>query len=96
MAPRTSTHLATRDDTAGDDSGLNPIIIAGIIVAAVIAVGLAIGLGIRWYRKRAAAKRNARRGSAFVNFGAFNNASIGGEKAPLPRYAIILPAVRLR
>lgn len=80
MAPHLSIHFATRDDTPGDQSDLNPIIIAGIIVAAVIAAGLAIWLAIHWYRKRAAEKRNARRGSAFVNFGGSNNTSAGGEK----------------
>lgn len=93
MAPRVSIHLTARDGQSGDQSGLNPIIIAGIVVAAVIAAGLAIWLAIHWYRKRAAARRNARRGSAFVNFGGFDNASGSGEKAPLPGYVVILPVV---
>ena len=93
MAPHTSLYLTPRDVASGDQSSLSPIIIAGIIVAAVIAAGLAIWLAIHWYRKRAAAKRTARRGSAFVNFGGFDNASASGEKAPLPGYAIILPVV---
>ncbi|PIL35717.1 hypothetical protein GSI_02447 [Ganoderma sinense ZZ0214-1] len=84
MAPHASILLATRDNTSSDGSGLNPIIIAGIIVAAAIAVGLVIWLAIHWYRKRAAAKRNARRGSAFVNFRGVDNAGTTGEKAPLP------------
>ncbi|EIW57399.1 uncharacterized protein TRAVEDRAFT_125848 [Trametes versicolor FP-101664 SS1] len=47
---------------------MNGIIVAGIIVAAVIGLGAFTWLGIRWYRKRAADKRAARRGSAFANF----------------------------
>ncbi|KAI1797264.1 hypothetical protein LXA43DRAFT_404633 [Ganoderma leucocontextum] len=85
MAPQVSIiRLTTRDDATGDQSTLNPIIIAGIIVAAVIAAGLAMWLAIRWFRQRAAAKRNVRRGSAFVNFRGFDNASTSSEKSSFP------------
>ena len=86
MAPYIFTRLALRDDTTDDQSSISPTIIAGIIVAAVIAAGAAIWLGIRWYRKRAAGKRNARRASAFANFRGFDNAS---EKSPLGRYVVM-------
>lgn len=98
MAPHQSSRLAARD--ASDSSeGMNGIIIAGIIVAAVIGLGAFTWLGIRWYRKRAADKRAARRGSAFANF------SPEGEKGSasrcvartlsLPRMFIDLPAASL-
>ncbi|EJF64561.1 hypothetical protein DICSQDRAFT_99749 [Dichomitus squalens LYAD-421 SS1] len=80
MAPQIFTSLTARDAT-DDDSSVNPTIIAGIVLAAVIAAGAAIWLAIRWYRKRATTKRNARRSSAFANFKGFDNAS---EKSPLP------------
>ena len=85
MAPQISTRLAVRDAT-DEDSSINPTIIAGIIVAAVIGAGAAIWLTIRWYRKRASAKRSARRESAFANFRGFDDAS---EKSPLPRCVVM-------
>ena len=85
MAPQFSSRLAVRDAT-DENSSINPTIIAGIIVAAVIGAGAAIWLAIRWYRKRASAKRNARRESAFANFRGFDNAS---EKSPLPRCVVM-------
>lgn len=60
MAPRASAPVylvaRTGESPDGENSTLNPTIVAGIILAAVIAVGLAAWLAIRWYRKRASAK----------------------------------------
>lgn len=82
MAPQLFTRLTARDDSSSSDSTSNPTIIAGIIVAAVIGLGAAIWLVFRWYRKRAAQKREERRGSAFDHFQADDGMS---EKSGLPR-----------
>lgn len=98
MAPHLSSRIAARDAT-DENNGMNGIIVAGIIVAALIGLGAFTWLGIRWYRKRAADKRAARRGSAFANF------SPEGEKGSasrcvartlsLPRMFIYLPLASL-
>ena len=67
MAPHASIHLSARD-ASDNDSTSSPIIIAGIIVAAVLGVGAGVWFAFRWYRKRAAAKREGQRGAAFAHF----------------------------
>ncbi|KAF8899958.1 hypothetical protein CPB84DRAFT_1680794 [Gymnopilus junonius] len=56
-----------RSDSSSNSSIDPGTIIAGAVVAAAIVVGVAIWMGLRLYRKRMAAKREAERGAAFLS-----------------------------
>ena len=77
MAP----HVLSARDSSGDSTN-SPIIIGGIIVAAVLGLGTAVWIAVRWMRKRAAKKREERRGSAFAHFQGSDQMS---EKSSVPR-----------
>lgn len=57
--------LAVRDEAPNQDHTV--ILIVGIVIIIVLVLGAAIALLVRHLRKRAAAKRKAERGAAFLN-----------------------------
>jgi hypothetical protein len=62
-----SIHVLRRSESDESASLSNPIYLAGLIVALVI-LSIAGGwMGLRYYRKRQAAKRESQMGAAFLN-----------------------------
>ncbi|KDR76307.1 hypothetical protein GALMADRAFT_247666 [Galerina marginata CBS 339.88] len=76
-----SVQFLTRSEPSSDASSIsNPVYIAGIIVAAVIISGVGIWMGLRFYRKRMAAKRESERGAAFLSVKGLVRDDAGNEK----------------
>jgi len=75
--------LLSRSDSPSNDSPTlsNPVYLVGIIVAAVIVVGVSVWLGLRLYRKRVAARREAKMGAAFLSVKGLVPESSLNEKA---------------
>lgn len=67
MAPSLSLLPRASNYGAASSSGLPTIVIVGFVVAGVIVLLVAGWLGLRWYRKRAARKRDNARGAAFLS-----------------------------
>lgn len=62
-----SLHVQRRAESEDSASLSNPIYLAGLIVALVILAVVGGWLGLRYYRKRQAAKRESQMGAAFLN-----------------------------
>ncbi|KAH9481448.1 hypothetical protein JR316_0005974 [Psilocybe cubensis] len=59
--------LVARAEDSDGPTLANPIYLAGLIVAIVILVGAGLWMGLRFFRKRMAAKRQEKTGAAFLS-----------------------------